>query len=63
MSNQGRQTKDAKRSLERNDVVGLPHGNVWCITYAMVPDQRQTKLHAKGDMCLFLGYCEGTKAY
>ncbi len=30
-----------------------------CITYAMVPDE----LDAKGRKCLFLGYCEGTKAY
>jgi hypothetical protein len=28
-----------------------------------VPDQRRTKLDAKGVKCLFLGYCEGTKAY
>ena len=28
-----------------------------------VSDQRQTKLDAKGAKCLFLGYCEGTKAY
>jgi len=31
--------------------------------YAKVPDQRRTKLDAKGVKCLFLGYCEGTKAY
>ena len=34
-----------------------------CVAYAKVPDQRRTKLDAKGVKCLFLGYCEGTKAY
>ena len=34
-----------------------------CVAYAKVPDQRQTKLDAKGVKCLFLGYCKGTKAY
>src|ERR1700737_5511716 len=31
--------------------------------FQQVPDQRRTKLDAKGVKCLFLGYCEGTKAY
>jgi hypothetical protein len=34
-----------------------------CVAYAKVPDQRRKKLDAKGVKCLFLGYCEGTKAY
>ena len=34
-----------------------------CMAYAKVPDQRRTKLDAKGIKCLFLGYCESTKAY
>ena len=34
-----------------------------CIAYAKVPDERRTKLDAKGIKCLFVGYCEGTKAY
>ena len=34
-----------------------------CVAYAMVPDQRRMKLDAKGVKCLFLRYCEGTKAY
>jgi hypothetical protein len=29
----------------------------------MVPDEKRGKLDAKGTKCLFLGYCEGTKAY
>jgi hypothetical protein len=29
----------------------------------MVPDEKRAKLDAKGTKCLFLGYCEGTKAY
>ena len=33
------------------------------VTYAKVPDKRQTILDAKGVKCLFLGYCKGTKAY
>ncbi len=31
--------------------------------YAMVPEEKRGKLDAKGTKCLFLGYCEGTKAY
>ena len=34
-----------------------------CIAYAKVPDEKRTKLDAKGMKCLFVGYCEGTKAY
>jgi len=34
-----------------------------CIAYAMVPDEKRCKLDAKGTKCLFLGYCESTKAY
>jgi transposase InsO family protein len=34
-----------------------------CIAYAMVSDEKRGKLDAKGTKCLFLGYCEGTKAY
>jgi hypothetical protein len=34
-----------------------------CILYAMVPDEKRGKLDAKGTKRLFLGYCEGTKAY
>ena len=34
-----------------------------CIAYAKVPDERRTKLEAKASKCVFLGYCEGTKAY
>src|SRR5579875_3683115 len=34
-----------------------------CIAYAKVRDAKRTKLDAKGTKCLFLGYCEGTKAY
>jgi hypothetical protein len=33
------------------------------IVYAMVPDEKRGKLDAKGKKCLFLGFCEGTKAY
>jgi hypothetical protein len=34
-----------------------------CIAYAMVLDKKRGKLDGKGKKCLFLGYCEGTKAY
>jgi len=34
-----------------------------CTAYAMVPHEKRGKLDAKGTKCLFLGYCEGTKAY
>jgi hypothetical protein len=42
----------------------ISHMHVFgCITYAMVPDEKRGKLDAKGTKCLFLGYCEGIKAY
>ena len=31
--------------------------------YAMVSDEKMDKLNVKGTICLFLGYCKGTKAY
>ena len=34
-----------------------------CIAYAKAPDEKRTKLDAKGIKCLFVGYCEGTKPY
>ena len=34
-----------------------------CIAYAKVPDEKRSKLDAKGIKCLMLGYCEGTRAY
>ena len=34
-----------------------------CIAYTKVPDASRTKLEPKSVKCLFLGYCEGTKAY
>ena len=34
-----------------------------CVAYANLPNKERTKLGAKGVKCLFLGYCEGTKAY
>ena len=34
-----------------------------CIAYAKGPDEKRTKLDAKGIKCLFVGYCKGTKAY
>ena len=34
-----------------------------CIAFAKVPASCRTKLEAKVTKCLFLGYCEGTKAY
>ena len=34
-----------------------------CIAFAKVPDSQRTKLDAKATKCLFMGYCEGTKAY
>jgi hypothetical protein len=34
-----------------------------CIAYAKVLDYMRGKLDAKGTRCIFLGYCEGTKAY
>ena len=34
-----------------------------CIAFGMVPDARRIKLHAKAEKCVFIGFCEGTKAY
>lgn len=34
-----------------------------CVAYAKIPDASRTKLDAKAVKCLFLGYCEGSKAY
>ena len=34
-----------------------------CIAFAKVSDARRTKLDAKAEKSVFLGYCEGTKAY
>ena len=34
-----------------------------CIAFAKVPDSQRTKLEPKATKCLFLSYCEGTKAY
>ncbi len=34
-----------------------------CKAFAHVPDEKRTKLESKSMPCVFLGYCEGTKAY
>ena len=34
-----------------------------CIAFAKLPDSQRTKFEAKATKCLFLGYCESTKAY
>ena len=34
-----------------------------CYAYAHVPQEKRTKFDVKAIKCLFLGYCEGTKAY
>ena len=34
-----------------------------CIAYAKIPNASRTKLEPKSVKCLFLRYCEGTKAY
>lgn len=34
-----------------------------CIVYAKVPNSMRKKLETKGMRYMFLGYCEGTKAY
>jgi hypothetical protein len=44
--------------------ISVAHIRVFgCIAYAKIPDASRTKLEAKSVKCLFLGYCEGTKAY
>jgi len=34
-----------------------------CKTFAHIPDEKINKLESKSIPCVFLGYCEGTKAY
>jgi hypothetical protein len=34
-----------------------------CKTFAHIPDEKRSKLESKFMPCVFLGYCEGTKAY
>jgi hypothetical protein len=34
-----------------------------CKTFAHIPDEKRSKLKSKSMPCVFLGYCEGTKAY
>ncbi len=34
-----------------------------CKTYAHILDEKKSKLESKSIPCVFLGYCEGTKAY
>jgi len=34
-----------------------------CKTYAHIPDEKRNKLESKSIPCVFLGYCERTKAY
>lgn len=34
-----------------------------CVAYAHVPDQLRRKLESKGEKCVFVGYCDESKAY
>ncbi len=34
-----------------------------CKAFAHVPNEKRTKLESKSKPCVFLGYCEGPKAY
>jgi len=34
-----------------------------CVAYAHVPDQLRKKLDNKGEKCVFIGYCDESKAY
>ncbi len=34
-----------------------------CKAFAHIPDEKRSKLESKSMPCVFLGYCEGTKAY
>jgi hypothetical protein len=34
-----------------------------CKTFAHIPDEKRSKLESKSMPCVFLGYCEGAKAY
>ena len=42
----------------------LAHMRIFrCSAFAKVPDACRTKLDTKVEKCVFLGYCESTKAY
>jgi hypothetical protein len=41
----------------------VSHLKVFCKTFAHIPDEKRRKLEFKSIPCVFLGYCEGTKAY
>eukprot|EP00253_Pinus_taeda_P004625 PITA_04625 len=42
----------------------LTHMRVFsCVAYAHVPDQLRRKLDSKGEKCVFVGYCDESKAY
>jgi len=34
-----------------------------CIAYTMMPNEKRSKLNAKGTKWLFIDYCKGTKIY
>lgn len=34
-----------------------------CIAYAHIPDKKRSKLHDKGEKCIFLGVSDQSKAY
>jgi hypothetical protein len=34
-----------------------------CKTFVHIPDEKRSKLESKSMPCVFLGYCEGSKAY
>eukprot|EP01018_Ginkgo_biloba_P019031 Gb_39504 [translate_table: standard] len=34
-----------------------------CVAYVHIPDKKQKKLDAKSQLCIFVGYSEGTKGY
>ncbi len=34
-----------------------------CKAFAHIPNEKRSKLESKSIPCVFLGYCEGTKAY
>jgi hypothetical protein len=34
-----------------------------CKTFSHIPDEKRSKLESKSIPCVFLGYCERTKAY
>ncbi|KAM1160568.1 hypothetical protein ACFX19_034159 [Malus domestica] len=49
--------------MERKKAGYLPSKSFWKITHVHVPDERRTKLDAKSEKFIFIGYDSNSKGY